>query len=906
MVKLRNAALLAVTAAFSFVASQDNLGLSQGYTAITTTFFNGRLVKSSQTLASLRSGPGGYDFLPFDILPQLAFNGAHHIGDVTLRYRTSKSSPWIGLDSANSRKAVSPLRNLGSSVIAAASLNPTLSESLPLNITREWFKLGNDLAMLINLTNLGTNTVEIGSLGLPLSINNIFTGRTAEKTQDLCSLADPYIGLNAGYVQVTPLKGTGNALTILPLGNTSFEAWRFLSEPQGNYGYQSQTFEGNYEWQIHTSAYVENEWKNAKPWNPPTSKILQPGEIYSVGLRFALARSIQTIEETVTNAGVPLAVGIPGYIIPSDLAASLYLNYSSPVKSIDTGGAFAVTPPSSPTGAYKLNPTESSWGRARVTVTYADGKNQTIHYYITKSTPATLQDLGNFFTTKAFFNDSSDPFSRAPSIMTYDRDLQKIVTQDPRVWISGLSDEGGTGAYLATTLKQLIQPNPHELSIIDSFLHLTLAHTIQQNNTHSVVASTFFHDPSTTFPYDPTLDWTTWSSWSKPRAYTTRRAYNYIHPVAAYWTLYRIARTHPSLPLRAPWKWYLLRAYNTTQHCLSNRAANCSYGLEGLMGETVLHSLLLDLQRENLSTEALALESTMRFRAELWNTQPLPFASEMAWDSTAQEGVYIWSAYFNLSTTATKAVDSVRGYMPSVAHWAWNGNARRYWDFLYAGKERRVERQGHHYGSALNGLVMLGAYERGGNGGGGGGGLYGLRVGYAGSMGAVAGVGREGFASAAFHTWPERLGWDGYSGDYGQGFLGMVLGQCVYVVSDGRFGDVVFGGNVVEGGQQKGLLVVEPRDVVRRRVFVGKMGLKIEIDDGVIERVEVDFEGKRVILAVGDRAVSEALRAERIVVWLSQPGSENLRYKVIGAETERGGWRVSFADGKAKVTIVEA
>lgn len=38
--------------------------------------------------------------------------------------------------------------------------------------------------------------------------------------------------------------------------------------------------------------------------------------------------------------------------------------------------------------------------------------------------------------------------------------------------------------------------------------------------------------------------------------------------------------------------------------------------------------------------------------------------------------------YFGFKATATKALDTVIGYDPTVAHWGWNGNARRYWDFL--------------------------------------------------------------------------------------------------------------------------------------------------------------------------------------------------------------------------------
>lgn len=55
------------------------------------------------------------------------------------------------------------------------------------------------------------------------------------------------------------------------------------------------------------------------------------------------------------------------------------------------------------------------------------------------------------------------------------------------------------------------------------------------------------------------------------------------------------------------------------------------------------------------------------------------FGSEMAWDSTGQEGIYVWSRYFGDETTAVNAINSILAYQPLVPHWGYNGNARRYW-----------------------------------------------------------------------------------------------------------------------------------------------------------------------------------------------------------------------------------
>jgi hypothetical protein len=195
-------------------------------------------------------------------------------------------------------------------------------------------------------------------------------------------------------------------------------------------------------------------------------------------------------------------------------------------------------------------------------------------------------------------------------------------------------------------MKQFIQPVADEVAIVDEFVHETMVGTLQRDGSFGVVASAFFYEPGAVdYKYDQSINWNTWAAWNRERAYTTRRAYNYIHPTATYWMLYRIARDYPEQKLRADWSWYIGRAVNTTQYCLSNRAANCDYGLVGLMGEWVLGELLADLKREGMNSDASALEASMRYRAENWEKEAVPYGSEMAWDSTGQEGVYYWTKY---------------------------------------------------------------------------------------------------------------------------------------------------------------------------------------------------------------------------------------------------------------------
>jgi hypothetical protein len=238
--------------------------------------------------------------------------------------------------------------------------------------------------------------------------------------------------------------------------------------------------------------------------------------------------------------------------------------------------------------------------------------------------------------------------------------------------------------------------------------------------------------------------------------------------------------------------------------------------------------------------------------------------------------------------------------MPTVAHWGWNGNARRYWDFVYGAKIAQIERQIHHYGSGLNSLPMLHSYEQDPVKN-----LYNLRVGFAGNSGPLTNIDQGGFASAAFHSFPELLRWDPYSGDYGPGFLGLTLGQCMYVVRDTVFGNLVFGGDIDEDASSATSVTAAPRDAVRRRVFIADLKLKIEISAGAIHKVVYDRLANEVSLTVDPSSTSDALQATTVVVWLEQPGSASAGYSVAGATAGRDGFLIDIATGNSIVRITK-
>ncbi|KAH8105026.1 hypothetical protein DFH11DRAFT_1864351 [Phellopilus nigrolimitatus] len=890
-------------------SANHTLGLSDGFITFATPSLSLSIVKDSQTAYSLRPNgeSGSFDFIPYDVMSKRDSDGQYHLGDVTFRARLVGSSAWVSSDSSQAREKVNTL-SVSGSTLAAADLSPTLPSGSLLNVTRLWALSDGHLQLLFNVTNAQSSAVEIGSLGMPLEFNNaskIFTDRTAADVNQNCSLFDPYIGVDAGYVQVTPLLGVKPPLVITPVGKSPFEGWRFLPEDtSADPFYQSQTFEGLYEWQFHTLAYAQNEWSSVVPWNNATSATLQPGETRTYGLQFDVAPSIRGIEDTLLELRRPVAVGIPGYILPQDQVGKLFLSYSSSVQSLSVSpvGALSWTANSDSQNTswvgYDIMP--KAWGRSRLTITYTDETEQTVHYYTTRPASQVISNLGNFLTTNQWFDNSSDSFARSPSVITYDREVNAPVRDDPRAWIPGLSDEAGAGSWLAAAMKQYVQPSASEVAKVEKFVNTTLWGSVQDSagRPYSVKKSVYFYEPSLVpdYEYPSSIDWGDWWSWNESESFATDRAYDYVHVTAAYWAMYRVARNYPDIPMAKAWDWFLNQAFQTM---LAMTNGSVGYADDGLMEETVLLYLLGDLTREGLLANATAMESRMKERQTIWAATPYPFGSEMAWDSTGQEGVYAWSKYFNDTTTATNVINSIIAYQPTVPHWGYNGNARRYWDNVYGGKLQRIERQIHHYGSGLNALPLMSQFESDPDD------LYLLRVAFGGLSGPLSNIDEGGFASASFHSFADTLAWDAYSGDYGPNFVGHALNAGTYLIDHPTFGWQAFGGTV--SSQSSSHVQVQTLDSVRRRVFVASIGTLFELDAGAFSAFAFNPQTGAVELTIlpAPPGVADAAPAPRARVVVKQTTSSAMSvHPSTSLEVDAGAWVVPFASGTANVTFV--
>ncbi len=876
-------------------AQPSTLGLEKGITNYNQGPFLLKLVNASQTVAGLSpTAETDFDYTPADRLKGRDKDGLYHLGDLNLRVRNIDSTEWQKLSTITKRSDITALPTT-TTIIAAADLTNTLPSASPVKVIRYWEKSDSWLQIRFEIINTSNYSIEIGALGIPLIFNNILQDKTLDQAHKHNVFFDPYIGKDAGYLQVNRLHGKGASLLVIPGENASFEAYNPLNDDPSPRGI---VFEGFHEWVIHSKAFAEKEWKGVNHWNEPTSAILTPGEKKSYALKFVLSPSIKEIEKTLQGYSRPVALGLPGYVVPVNANAQLQIKYDKAVAKITVEPANALQlkkGKTTPNGWATYHITGKTWGRARVTVIYADGLTQTISYKVIKSEAETVADLGHFLTTEQWYENSNDIFKRSPSVINYDYEKRAHVTQENRAWFAGLSDEAGAASWLAAMMKQYLQPKSEELQKLKRFVHETLFGQIQLTEgpkKYGVVKSLFYYAPDSmpAGTYDTSINWKTWSAWPKKEANSVGRSYNYPHVAAAHWVMYKLARNYVGLVTENSWKKYLEDAFHTS---IAMVKLAPYYAQFGQMEGSVFLLILKDLKREGLTILAQELEDAMRKRADHWRKLNYPFGSEMPWDSTGQEEVYMWSRYFGYMDKADVTLNAILAYMPTVPHWGYNGSARRYWDFVYGGKLSRIERQLHHYGSALNSIPVVTAFKDNPSD------LYLLRTGHAGTLGALANITQDGFGPAAFHSYPSTLANDGMAGDYGSGFYGYAVNSATFITQHPEFGWLAFSGNLSKKGNWVNTTVTTAG---KSRVFIAPAGVWLQLEAGMFDQVAYNTktgEIKATLLPANNFTPTAFLRVENSKGEASSYKLNN--YK----KDERGTYNIGLSNKNITVTLTK-
>eukprot|EP00900_Chrysochromulina_parva_P021260 jgi/Chrpa1/3768/Chrysochromulina_OHIO_Genome00018395-RA len=769
-----------------------------------------------------------------------------------------------------------------------------------------WFKVHNPST---------TTEVTLGALGISMPFDQDFVGRTLVQVAHQCSFVEPFLGMGGGYVQVTRATGGGPVLLLLPAAGTEFEAWRPLRNGEDAMRLDFM-YEMSYELLLHSDAYAKGEWRHAQPWNAPTSRVLPPGASAEYGLRFVLAPSLELVEATLLRAGMPVAQPLPSPVIGGDMiSAALVLTL--PRALVPTQTQQQLTAPTirvEPSGALTVGPCATAGliegaavrlrcpllpqasrkgaaGRVRLTIEFApDGTyrpggplRMSVHVFVSAPARELVRLHGEHGATKAWLPvGTPDPWHRDGAFFGWDAAANAPVTQERRVYMSGLSDEAGAGAQLAIAVKQVGAPDLVQIGRLEEFVNHTLfqgshpdrGRFLQSSSDYSVRLSLLYwtdamNDASSeagkaataAAPELANVCRSCWPKrcswmdcWSEEHSLESWRAYNYPHVTAVYWSLYRVARWHTPQLTRRDWRWYLRQAHSTSMALWTcggdpwTKKVGGGIGTTqwGLMVGSIFELVLTDLQREGWHEEARELQQTVEKRMAVWLKMPFPYGSEFAWDSTGHEEIATWMLRFGKLTEARQTLDAVTAYVSASPHWAYCGSARRWWDFTINGATMRGnERVMHHYAAALNSIPIFDHALRHPDD------AWLWRLAACANGGTLTNIRPDGSASMGWHGDPDLLSRDAYSADFGVGFYGHWKHAGSYLSCTSAVGWLCVGCDLASARPNEALtlangsacttateLRITPRDGFRRKLYLAPLGLLMQLDgatfDGVV------------------------------------------------------------------------
>jgi len=359
------------------------------------------------------------------------------------------------------------------------------------------------------------------------------------------------------------------------------------------------------------------------------------------------------------------------------------------------------------------------------------------------------------------------------------------------------------------------------------------------------------------------------------------------------------------------WDWYLNRAYSTTLAfgCYNGNSFTCIPDV-GVMDGTVFREVLLALKEEALAdaatwqSKANLIQQMMSTRTAAWNTQPAPFGSEFNWDTTGQEEVAIWGAYFNSSSSTygnlnQRVVDAILAYTPNVPVWAWHGSAAGWGDFSNNGKWMVMEgweREGQHYRAGLNAIPVIERFRTYPNE------TYLLETAMGGLSGTLCNIDENGAPSMAFHTHPFIMNYDPNSGDYGLAFFGQSLTTGSYLISHPDLGWTCYLCDI--DSQSTSVVSFISRDPFHKRVYLAPVGLWVVSLAGVIQSGTLDLTKNQTSLVLEP---SQGLFS-KYVLQVSNPSVLTKHTFQItsptGVVNQRGSYIIPLADPNSTTVVI--
>jgi hypothetical protein len=745
-----------------------------------------------------------------DNLNAIATPDHRWLGDIILKYRFEGDTSWTSMTTAQS----APIRRCSApnNRTVAVKYDPGAPEQIgPANpaITETFSALEDSVEWRINIRNRSNLTLMLGELGLPITLNTFFAGEVDlreiyERKVQLHS----FIGGGSSWILAVPLGGRPPYLLIWCKEGSKLEAIAHIDE----YGHRPDGWEGLIN--VFPYSLASRETRCWKEWfNGHTQYPIPPNDELSLRFGIKLIHSYDEIGNVLLNDGkIDISV-IPGMVIPTDMTA--YVKARCKKKVTVTADKTVDIKPAGE-GIYKIRFNEA--GQRNVTITDEQGESTNLHFMAVEP----IEKLSNAHASHVASNQQVRGHGwRDGMFLMWDAETSSVVMNPRYEFMAGGSDEIGFADVLPLVWKNVVDPNPDEIAAVEYYVEHFLFGRLQKTDTYEV-ASSLSDDPKAEIDYT--------------------RSFNYPHVVNIYFALSKIAERYGLTRYKTSTE-YLMMAYHTALAYYELPMYKNNARTIGNFGECFFVELVEKLRKIGCEDEANRIESHTRTKADYFLAKDYPYESEFPFDTTGYAEAYFLKKYAGGASGASPALSMIRATRGRQFSWWWYGGDVRWgWG---CSKYPYPDELCLNYMTSQNARPLLDSFNYSGC-------IDDLRIGYGGYLAYWALIRPDGVAHNLYSWEPQRMLFDPWSSEMGTGMYFLYDMGCSYAVDDPDFGIVGYGCDV--DGDAKHHIGIIPHDGIAKRVRICPLDICIETEVGRIERVDIHYAGKKIVLTLRENA----------------------------------------------------
>lgn len=775
------------------------------------------------------------------VLPPIPFgeetSDAYNPGTILLGVRTDPDGPWIVSRNATAKTPETESDSADPNVVAFEYEFPLIDE---LSVTGKFYEIAGPLPQIVwdvEIVNKSRRAVEIGELGFPLAFNNLYDGFgwNDEQLQRLWNsrvYIHKFIGGGASWVFAQRMTAETPGLLAFPGDDTS---WEFYSHVQA-------TLNTPYQWEgipvvyAYSKATIERE--KVEGWtNEHTSLILEPGDSRKIQMRFVPCESDKQegVHQTLVQCGRPSIRLLPGAVAPMDVGIAVEVSGAAPTDfyfsrdteseaDSDENGGFCFVRPGSP-------------GPLRVS--FRDKQNRMCHTHLLFTEP--IEDLikkrADYICEQQV--EHEDLALRNAIVLT------NLATGERMTEDSDYAESAGIECSLADALflaeKNTVFPERKQIQILDSYITDFLLEKVQNPGDHSVAS---------------VLDT------GKSQGTYFGRPLCYPHVFNLYQSMYRIASTYGETVQRP--QAYLTRAYKTALAMFEQGWRQYVRSV-GVLGFARIYSLIDDLQREGLESDADELLQLVQEKAEELTDNEYPYAGESVLDTSGMEEVFAAAQFLDDDEHMERTIRCAFATRSLAPSWWWYGSDKRNWDGADSTPTRAMADRGEMclaHTTIPNSLIFFGFMDRD----------YlaipeaYMRMAFGGMLGPWALVRPDGAASMCFcpDLSSKHAGFNAYTGASGHGLFHYVREVASFVFPNQKHGLYAFGCHFETTSDS---YVVRPWEGVGRSIILRQIGAEFHLGFGRFIELRLD-RNKRWFEADIENPSDKEVQCEIIVVGL--------------------------------------